>query len=843
DLGRLLTHLGAALDRAGMLTDPTVLDPLAAAPPIAVGAAGRAMLTSLVNSFTEGGRGPEQETTGIVVLDDYHVIESADVHEAVAFLLGHLPDGLHLVVATRSDPPLPLARLRARDQLVEVRAADLRFTAEEAQTFLNRSMGLALTASDVEALQERTEGWAAGLQLAALSLRRVQDRRDVTAFIEQLTGSHRFIIDYLADEVLARQPEQVHTFLLRTSLLDNLTGALCDAVTGRTDGALMLEQLERADVFLVPLDSQRSWFRYHHLFADVLRARLQVQAPGEVANLHRRASAWFTSTDDAPAAVRHALASGDHALAGRLVEEALPQLRRTRQDSLMLSWVRALPTAVVGRSPVLSIMAGWSAMLAGDLLGLGSRLDDAEAALAAGALDATAAGEWAQTDDLRTAPATIAVYRAALAQAHGDTVGTRRQAQIALDLARPTDHLVLGAGLGFLGLAAWAAGEVGTALATFTEAVHHLHDAGNLVDELDATIVLADLHVAAGHPGRARRACEQGLQTATAEGGSHGRAAADLHVALAELDLGAGANALAASHLETAATLAEHAFITENQHRRFVATALLRAADGDHDAASMMLDHADHAYRPGFYPEVRPLAAVRARLRITAGDLAPASAWAEVSGIRADHDADFLHEYEHLTLIRILLARNDPHSLRSASELLARLHVAATSAGRDGSVTEIQVLQALAHRADGDHASALAALGRALLESPEPGGNVRVYLDEGAPMVDLLGAAAREPLLRGAALRVLAAGVEDHRTAARNRGAHTAGRGPLVDPLSRRELEVLRLLASDLTGPEIARELYVTVNTLRTHTKRVFTKLGVHSRSSAVRAARDQGLL
>ncbi len=286
----------------------------------------------------------------------------------------------------------------------------------------------------------------------------------MTAFIEQLTRSNRFIIDYLADEVLTRQPEEVHAFLLRTSLLDNLTGPLCDAVTGHTDGARMLERLERADVFLAPLDARRSWFRYHHLFADILRDRLRVEAPDEVAGLHRRASAWFTSMGDAPAAVRHALAAGDHALAGRLVEQALPELRRTRQDGLMLSWVRALPDAVVSRSPVLSIMSGWSAMMGGDLVGLGSRLDDAEAALAAGAADPAAAGEWAQTDDLRTAPATIAVYRAALAQAHGDADGTRRQAQIALDLAGPTDFLVLGAGHGFLGLAAWATGEVGTAL-------------------------------------------------------------------------------------------------------------------------------------------------------------------------------------------------------------------------------------------------------------------------------------------------------------------------------------------------------------------------------------------
>ena len=300
----------------------------------------------------------------------------------------------------------------------------------------------------MDALEERTEGWIAGLQLAALSLRGIPERGEVAGFIEAFTGSNRFVIDYLADEVLARQPAQVRDFLLRTAVLDRLTGPLCDAVTGRADGTRMLEDLERGNLFLVPLDTERSWYRYHHLFADVLRARLLAEHPDQVPGLHQRASAWYASHGLVADAVRHALAAEDFDRAGYLMEEALPELRRTRQDGLLLAWVRSLPEAVVRRSPVLSILSGWSLLMSGDLDAVESRLDDAEAALAAGAHDQDLAAAWADTEDLRTAPATISVYRASLAQARGDVAGTVRHARRALDLAGPEDHFVRGAGAG-----------------------------------------------------------------------------------------------------------------------------------------------------------------------------------------------------------------------------------------------------------------------------------------------------------------------------------------------------------------------------------------------------------
>ena len=833
DLTRLLTHLVAALQSVGLDVDTTLLE----SPHTA------SAMTALVNDVTLAGELTSRQQW-ILVLDDYHAIGSSEVHEAVTFLLDHLPDHLHLVMATRSDPPLPLARLRSRGQLTEVRAADLRFTTSEAREFLNQAMGLGLTADDVDALEERTEGWIAGLQLAALSLRGIPEHGDVAGFIEAFTGSNRFVIDYLADEVLARQPEQVRDFLLDTAVLDRLTGPLCDSVTGRTDGSRVLEDLERDNLFLVPLDTQRTWYRYHHLFADVLQARLRAEAPDQVPILHQRASAWFASQDLVEDAIRHALAAEDFDQAGHLIEEALPQVRRTRQDSMLLSWVRSLPPPVVRRSPVLSTLSAWSFLMAGDLDGLELRLDDADAALAAGDRDPDLAAAWADTEDLRTAPATISVYRASLAQARGDVAGTVRHARHALDLAGPDDHFVRGAGGAFLGLAAWAAGDIEEALSRFSEGVRSLHAAGNLVDELDSTVVLADMWVATGRPSRARRLCEQTLQTATGGGVPYLRAAADLHVALAELDRELDDLTSAEAHLETARVLAERTSITENRHRWFVAMSQVRATRGDHDTATRLLDQAEPLYRHGFYPDVRPIAAMKARVQIAAGDLSSAVGWAEDRGVGVDDDAGYLREYEHLTLARLLLARHraEQHSDAAALDallgLLYRLHTAASDAGRDGSLLEIRALQALAHHAHGDLPQALAALSRALGEAPEPESHVRLFLDEGGPMLALLRRAADEG--PGEALRAQARRLLDRAAMYVDRAEPQQS---LVEPLSQRELEVLRLLDSELTGPEIARELYVTLNTLRTHTKRIFTKLDANTRAAAVHRARERGLI
>ena len=837
DLARFLTHLVAALSGAGLHVEPVVL--------AHQGTEISDALTVLVNDVTRAaGQAPERQW--VQVLDDYHAIRSSEVHEAVTFFLDHCPAQLHLVLATRSDPPLPLARLRTRGQLTEVRAADLRLSVTEAGAFLNEVMGLHLTTADVAALEQRTEGWVAGLQLAGLSLRDTSERGEVAAFIDAFTGSNRFVIDYLADEVLARQPTEVAGFLLRTAVLDRLTGPLCDAVTGRADGAHLLEHLERDNLFVVPLDAQRSWYRYHHLFADVLSTRLLAEHPDEVPDLHRRASAWYASHGLPVDAVRHAMAAGDFGVAAHLMEEALPDLRRARQDGLLLTWMQSLPGSVVRRSPVLSIWSAWSRLMSGDLDAMEEWLRAAEGALAAGAQDPALAQDWVDTEDLRTAPATISMYRASLAQARGDVAGTVRHARETLELASAEDHLIRGQGGAFLGLAAWADGNIEEALETFGVAVRSLHAAGNLVDELDATIVLADMWVALGRPGRARTLYERSLQRATADGEPYPRATADLHVGLAELDRELDELTSARRHLETAQGLARRDSITENRHRWYVAMAEVRAAAGDEAQVGSLLDRAETLYRRGFYPEIRPIPATRVRLAIAAGDLLPATEWAHERGVSVNDDPDYLREYEHLTLVRLLLAehRAAPSGERSgtgtpagvaALTLLQRLHAAAAQAGRERSLIEIRMLQALVHHANGDEMPAKTALEQAVGTGPEPDRYVRLYLDEGAPMLDLLHRAVEQ----GVALPPRLA-QHLQRSAALGEQAPQQN---LADPLSHRELDVLRLLDSELSGPDIARQLYVTLNTLRTHTKRIFTKLDVNNRAAAVRRAHQLGLL
>jgi LuxR family transcriptional regulator, maltose regulon positive regulatory protein len=855
DLERLMTHILAALEGAGVSVGTGsegvgALDLAGAS----------ALVTAVVNQVAEhaGGGGPGAGPRWVLVLDDYHVVTAPAVHETLTFLLDHMPEPLRLLVSTRSDPPLPLARLRSRGQLTEVRAADLRFTHEEAGAFLNQVMGLDLAVRDVEALGDRTEGWAAGLQLAALSLRARTATSEVSHFIEAFTGSHRFVVDYLADEVLAQQPEGVRDFLLRTSILERLTGGLCDAVTGATAGAEVLDRLDRDNLFVVPLDDARIWYRYHHLFADVLRARLLASRPGIVPALHRAASDWYAAHDVVEDAVRHAFAAQDFHRAGQLVETALSQMRRQRRDRLLLQWLRALPEDVVRPNPVLSTAVGWAALVAGDLDELERRLDDAERALAAGADDPARAARWIDTEDLRAAPAGIEVYRAALAQARGDRDATAAHARAALELAGPEDHFIRGAGAGFLGLAAWAKGDIAAALPTFEQSVTALRAGGNHVDALDATIVLADMWVTAGRPSQARALYERALRTATAQGEPYPRATADLHTGLAELALGRNDLTEAEDQLATAATLAERASITENQHRWPTAMAWLRTAQGQYARALDLLDEAADRYRPGFYPDLRPIAATRARIHLAGGDLGAATEWAAQADVHLADAAEFAREYELLTLVRVDLARHrtarahgpeqGTAALREILGLLDRLASAAVASGRHGSVLEIRMLQALAQHACGDVPAAVSTLARAVeTAAPDVDAYTHLFLAEGPAMVALLEAAATSRTtgaLPALARRLLG------RDADAGAGAGVAApsgigsvSGVLPSPLSEREQEVLRLLATELTGPQIARELFISLNTLRTHTKRIFTKLDVTNRSAALRRGRQLGLL
>ncbi len=764
----------------------------------------------------------------VLVLDDYHVIEARPTHDLLAFLVAHLPPQVHLVVATRFDPPLPLARLRGGAGLVEVRASDLRFTPEEAGDFLNEVMGLSLSAEDIAALEARTEGWIAGLQLAAVSMR---GRDDVASFIESFTGSHRFVLDYLAEEVLQQQPDDIRRFLLQTSLLERMTGPLCDAVTGGQDGGEMLEALERANLFVVPLDDRREWYRYHHLFAEVLRSRLRKEHPVLVPRLHHAASEWFEERD-LPEAVRHALAAGDVERAATLVELAIPVMRRERQDATMLGWLDRVPDDVVRRRPVLSAYRAWRMMVSGDLEAVEPWLASAEQGLAAAVpSDPSPRGE-----ELRQLPMTIAIYRAAVAQAQGDLDASAKQARRALERCGPEDHLARAGAAGYLALAAYARGDLGTALLTFPETVRSLRLAGDTATELSSTVVLADMWVAQGRLGEARKLYERALRRVAAEPAPVRRGTADLHVGFSELLRELGDRDGARHHLRVSRDFGDAASLDENRYRWLVASALLELAHGNVNGAAAPLDEAERLYRRGFMPELRPIAAVRARIWIARGDLSSAADWARERGLSSTDEPRYLHEYEHLTLVRLLLAQyridSDQSAFDEASGLLARVLGAAEAADRQGSMNEILVLQALAHDARGDHTRALATLEQALAAT-EPEGHVQLFLDEGVPMRTLLQAADLRRLAPSRVTALLRPG-----------GDAAAPRADgLKDSLSDRELQVLKLLDTSMTVPEVARALFVSPNTLRTHTKHIFTKLEVNNRRAAVQRAADLGLI
>jgi LuxR family maltose regulon positive regulatory protein len=767
-----------------------------------------------------------------LVLDDYHTVRSRAVHDGVEFLLANVSPRTHVVIITRADPDLPLPRWRVRRELVEVRVADLRFTLEETHAFLNGISGLNLSGPDVEALEKRTEGWVAALQLAALSLQG-RDGNEPGDFISRFAGNDKYIVDYLVDEVLAHLEDDVREFLLSTSILDRLTGSLCDAVTGRDHGRLMLANLERANLFLFPLDDQRAWYRYHHLFVDVLRARLH-QERGEAASLlHRRASGWYEDNGDVEDAVRHALDAEDYARTTYLMELALPAVRRNRQDALLMRWLVALPDEAVTRSPVLSVFYGWMLMVTGDLGAVEARLDDAARTLTDAPADVRES--WAETDELRSLPATIAVYRASLAQARGQMDDTASHAQHAVDLTGPDDHLARGTATGFLGLASWAHGDVRSAVDLFANAVGSLLAAGNLADSLSSTVVLADMWLAAGRPGEARRLITRALSTAEARGLSFAQTSALLHVGLSEIDLEVGDLRKARWHLDTALMLDDHVSLTANHFRWFLAMGRLTEAERDWATAVDLLERAQNMYRPGFFVDVRPLPAVMARVWIGADQLHNAERWAAGREWSSVDGGCYLAEYDHLTYARLLLAQHRAHAnlagVDKAARLLERTLASANSDGRWGSVMEIHMLTALAHDARGDRPTALDCLSAAFTTAPEPGAYARLFLAEGEPMLTLL----RDLQHRGAA--------DGHPERILTQHERPMPAHALVDPLSERETQVLRLLESDLTGPEIARSLFVSHNTVRTHTRHIFAKLQVTTRRAAVLRAAELRLL
>jgi ATP/maltotriose-dependent transcriptional regulator MalT len=827
DITRFLTYLSTALQTVaqnkvegiaaklgegvlGMLQSPQP-------PPI------ESILTALINEITT------IPDNFIFVLDDYHLLDSKAVDEALTFLIEHLPPQMHLVIATREDPSLPLARYRVRGQLTELRAADLRFTPTETAEFLNQMMGLNLSAENIAALEARTEGWIAGLQLAALSM---QGRSDATSFIKSFTGSHHFILDYLVEEVLQRQPEHVCNFLLQTAILDRLSSPLCDAVTGQEDGKGMLEALERGNLFVIPLDDQRQWYRYHHLFAEVLQAHLWEAQPDRVSTLHRRAGEWYEQNGLRSDAIRHALAAKNFEGAAGLIELAGPTTEDgSIQSVTWLGWVKRLPEELICARPVLNVWYAYALLGRGELEAAESRFKDAERWLvSADTMKAqlkTPPVEMVVVDQeqFKSLPATIAVGRAYIAQTFGNISDTVQYASRVLELTEADPFRHSQASM-LLGMTYWASGELEAAERVFADYTMKLRTAGNIPDAISTSVVLADIRLALGHLHEAINTLEQLLQFVMDQGEPIPLDVADLHRELSKLYLEQGNLEAAAQHLQRGKELGEKAQLPVSRYRLCIDQARLKTAQGNLEGALALLDEAQRLYIRSPLPDFCPISAMKARIWVAQGKLAKALEWVREQDLSVDDAPSYLGEFEHVTLARVLIARyksdRETGSIHEAIGLLERLLQAAEEGGRMGIVIEILALLALAHAAQGDIPLALVSLERALTLA-EPEGYVRIFLDEGEPMAELL------------------------KRAGKNKSSFLEKQAiipqPLIEPLSENELKVLRLLRTELSGPEIAAKRMVSLNTIRTHTQHIYAKLGVNNRRAAVRRAEELGLL
>jgi LuxR family maltose regulon positive regulatory protein len=774
----------------------------------------RSLITPLINDLTATG------TALTLVLDDYHLVESLEVHEALRFLLEHQPSTLHTVIVTREDPPLPTARLRVQGQITEICERDLRFTPEEAAVFLQQTMGLHLTADAVAALEARTEGWIAGLQLAALALQEDSAYQDNTAaetFIAAFTGSDRYVMDYLMTEVLDRQPEAVRDFLRQTAILDRLTASLCDAITGGADGAAILEYLDDNNLFLIPLDNRREWYRYHHLFADFLRSTLD---PDEQRALHRRAGEWFEQHDFPDQAIRHALAAGDLDTAQTLIRRSAEPTFHGGGMQTVRGWLAALPEARLRADGVLAIFQALAYILTGDI---------------AQAEDFAQAAEMAFQQAGEPVPGALWIVYAYIAMSRQDYAQVIDRANMALD-ALPDDqaHWRI--------LAYWALAEIQERTRPITEAIATLrsiqpigHALGSQIFAPTIDYFLAtdlDYH---GQRRAAVTVCEQAIDRYLNGTDSIKPMVGILYSRLSTL-------LCEADELEAAQHAAERGLDFCQQigleyllvFAYGVQVPILRA-QGNIDAALEWLSQARQHASFTSMGDVSWIAAWETTLRLRQGDLAHARRWASDEGITLDEPLTNLRLDTHLAYARLLVAeaRQDGARLPDARHWLARLEQFTRDYALYRGLISVYVLQALVAEMAGDRPTAHDALAQAVALAA-PGDYYRAFLDEDDQVLPLL------PAVRHAAPAFV-----DHLLVLARAAAPYLGLSdqPLAEPLSERELEVLALIAAGLSNSAIADQLVITVGTVKRHINHIYAKLDVGSRTQAVYRWRELGFL
>jgi LuxR family maltose regulon positive regulatory protein len=827
DLTRFLTYFIAALQTIKAGIGESLLPALQSLQPPQA----EAILTTLLNEIATI---PDNPSAGsgqrfILVLDDYHLVESKQVDQALAFLVEHLSPQMHLVIATREDPSLPMARFRGRGHLTELRASDLRFTPSEAAEYLNHEMGLYLSSEDITALESRTEGWIVGLQMAALSM---LGQPDPTKFIQSFTGSNRFILDYLLEEVLGQQSESIQAFLLHTSILDRMCGSLCDAVLldPSTPGQEILEQLERANLFIVALDNERHWYRYHHLFGDLLQQRLG--QPWELPEYHLRASEWYEANNDLAQAFNHALAADDFERAARLAEAAWQSMERNFQTAAWLGWVKKLPEAVVCSRPQLCVRLGWAFSDAGDLEESETHLQNAERALA-GAPDQA---------EHKSLLGNIALIRASNAQNQGDLAETVKYAELSLQLIPEDDMYLRASAIITLEFTHWTTGNLEASLRAMYAWIEDMQRLGNQVFAIASAFAVADMQVTLGRLREAEKSLQLAIQQAAALGQEAESVTTHHHLGLALLDHERGDDKAAAEHLQSAAELGKNSTLVDWPHRWNQAQARLKESAGEWDAALEFIDEARRVYVKNPIPILQPVEAHKARVYLKQGRLDEARAWVRERGLSVKDEASYLGEYEHLTLARVCLAES---SFTGVHQMIGRFQALAESQKRMGSVIEILLMQALVHQSQGDQPQALAVLERALsLTMPE--GYIRIFVDEGEAMRLLvsdfrLTITNRAHPLLGYVNRILDFFPKVSEVSLQSKIVNP--KSEIVESLTNRELEILRLIAAGYSNAEIGQRLYLALSTVKGHNLRIFNKLQVENRTEAVARARELSLL